>query len=1046
MNRRISKDVSDNVIAGAVMASSVLMSGAARIIEAHASDTKKVTVNKGSYEIPVEIGAFWFLVDTATHVDSATDIDTGTVAASTAYYLYAVTDESAISFKTSLSATNPTGYDTAHSKLLGGFTTDGSKDITASTIWDVKLKVTTGGHGMLLDNVTVSSLTASKLVGSDADKKAVSVTITDGEGIDTTGGAGTLTIACEDASTSNKGVTVFSGSTKALAGTDTASAMTPADSAAAIAVSVNPRAMSQGVAMTAAASGSSGIQVADNDNINFGTGNFTLVWKGSLPDWTPSGNQYLFERRSATIGQQLVVLSGGTLNHYIQGAGGVVKNFSSAAVLSFTDGTSHEIVSVITRETAAVDGLLSIYLDGVLWESSVITAGSGGDIDNADPLAILGTGVAIRTAGTCSFAATYNRALTAAEVLDLYRNGIAEADKWGSQTSIITGNDSTFAGASNWENVNIASYDETTGGVLTVTVNAANQCCRLLVANATTVVGKKYRLTFTVSSIAGALGWRILSYAGVGSGFDFTTDGTHSFEFTALDTGGLMLYALSNNSSGVFDNFLLYEIGATLALEPENIGNGVWYDSSKNNLTATMPATGWSLTRSLKNQPVLTNLLTNSQWMACSGSTLCEVTSGAAPVTDGANAALVNNLLTNGGFDSAVTSWAVGDATLSSDAGGKTGNCCTLTVTGANLQYFSQPVTLEARKLYKLSAYVKSGTSGDEAFKIYTDGTGFTYSSPQISGTSSSSWTLFTAVFENINATDVTVLKDTATAGTMLFDSVTLYEVTPGYVAADTLAPDGWAKGVSCDICRQHNDAAYTKNGSFYSAKTTVAGTDAFYWPTANTDINHLIKFRGRTVALGCWVYASAANTAKLGSYDGSSHSSSFHTGSSTWEWLEFSYTVSSSAAQFDFQCMVNAGTAYFSQPMLVYGSSCGQGNFAPISNERIGYQTPFALTGYSAAVPADATINLEAASSGIIGKGVKKVYGYHIGTNSAAAKYLKLCTSSGVVNSHLISQVAAGPVSSGYEVKCDANGDMYIDVEDANWSAYSLYVTGIET
>jgi hypothetical protein len=57
----------------------------------------------------------------------------------------------------------------------------------------------------------------------------VFATITDGEGIDTTLGAGTLTIACEDASTSNKGVTVYSGTTKALAGTDTASAMTPAD-------------------------------------------------------------------------------------------------------------------------------------------------------------------------------------------------------------------------------------------------------------------------------------------------------------------------------------------------------------------------------------------------------------------------------------------------------------------------------------------------------------------------------------------------------------------------------------------------------------------------------------------------------------------------------------------------------------------------------------------------------------------------------------------------------------------------------------------------
>jgi hypothetical protein len=40
----------------------------------------------------------------------------------------------------------------------------------------------------------------------------------------------------------------------------------------------------QVVNMTAAASGSTGITVADNNNIDFGTGNFTLVWRGSLPD------------------------------------------------------------------------------------------------------------------------------------------------------------------------------------------------------------------------------------------------------------------------------------------------------------------------------------------------------------------------------------------------------------------------------------------------------------------------------------------------------------------------------------------------------------------------------------------------------------------------------------------------------------------------------------------------------------------------------------------------------------------------------------------
>jgi hypothetical protein len=52
----------------------------------------------------------------------------------------------------------------------------------------------------------------------------------------------------------------------------------------------------QAVNMTYAASGSSGITVADNTNINFGTGNFTLVWRGSLPDWTPSGFNHAFFR------------------------------------------------------------------------------------------------------------------------------------------------------------------------------------------------------------------------------------------------------------------------------------------------------------------------------------------------------------------------------------------------------------------------------------------------------------------------------------------------------------------------------------------------------------------------------------------------------------------------------------------------------------------------------------------------------------------------------------------------------------------------------
>ena len=120
---------------------------------------------------------------------------------------------------------------------------------TVGTNWDIIQKnmtfpitVAQGGtgvatltdRGVLLGSGTdpimaLGAMTNGQLVIGSTGADPVVASITDGEGIDTTVGAGTLTIACEDASESNKGVTVYAGNTKAIAGTDTASAMTPDD-------------------------------------------------------------------------------------------------------------------------------------------------------------------------------------------------------------------------------------------------------------------------------------------------------------------------------------------------------------------------------------------------------------------------------------------------------------------------------------------------------------------------------------------------------------------------------------------------------------------------------------------------------------------------------------------------------------------------------------------------------------------------------------------------------------------------------------------------
>jgi hypothetical protein len=124
-----------------------------RIIEPHASDHTKVTINPLNYTIPFMIGEHPHAILAATHVSSVTDLDTGALAAGTDYYVYACTDGTTLSFKVSANSTNPTGFDAAHSRKLGGFHTlcaavgtisghtltgYATSDILPQSIWDLK--------------------------------------------------------------------------------------------------------------------------------------------------------------------------------------------------------------------------------------------------------------------------------------------------------------------------------------------------------------------------------------------------------------------------------------------------------------------------------------------------------------------------------------------------------------------------------------------------------------------------------------------------------------------------------------------------------------------------------------------------------------------------------------------------------------------------------------------------------------------------------------------------------------------------------------------
>lgn len=462
------------------------------------------------------------------------------------------------------------------------------------------MKDSTGFLWLKTGDQTWSSFTTTIVDATTTVKGKVELA-TDAEtqtGTDTQRAITPSNLSARTATETRTGLAELATKDEAIAGVDTGRITTPAGNAASEAIIKNPLAFAQGVNLTAG-SGSTGIAVADDDDIDFGTGNFTLVWKGSLPDWTPVTYPPLIEKYQDDANRWIFGVYAGTglyFHYYKTGSATLTVN---PAITLPTDGTVGMVCAVITRETAAVAGSVEFYVNGLLKATSVLFAGAPPDISNIGSVYISGTN-AVRNASTTHFAATFNRALSAAEVLDLYRNGINAADKWGSQVSIITGNDSTFAGASNWANVDINAYDET--GDLTITANAIGQYCTLPVANAPMVAGKKYRLVFDVANLVST--WTIKDFGGTQTIGTINAAGTgQSIEFTASTSGGLRIVSNAADSSADIDNVYLYQIGVTLALEPEGIqpSPGQWLDSSSNKLHAMQPAAGSSLVR-LKNE------------------------------------------------------------------------------------------------------------------------------------------------------------------------------------------------------------------------------------------------------------------------------------------------------------------------------------------------------------------------------------------------------------------------------------------------------------
>lgn len=439
------------------------------------------------------------------------------------------------------------------------------------------------------------------------------------------------------------------------------------------------------------------------------------------------------------------------------------------------------------------------------------------------------------------------------------------------------------------------------------------------------------------------------------------------------------------------------------------------------------------------------NVLTNSGFDCWSNSTLCNPTTGAAPVLDDAG-----DLITDGTFSDTAnwptqnTGWAVtgGQAVATSAASSyAVGQTIAATVVG---------------KLYQVQIVV----SGYSAGGIYIHQFDGVSASPTISANGTHTFTC-----EMLTAFTSFQIRASGTT-TLDVDSVTFHEVTPGCVADDDKAMDGgYAKVNTLDCWRQHNDGGtYTKDGSFYSLKTTAGASGNFiYWPTYYNKAEHLQRFAGRTVTLGCWVKTSTASHGRIRLYQEAGGSSSQdyadHTGGGDWEWLEVTLDIDAAVTVFHIQLdmLVNGATAYFSQPMLVFGSAIGAGNYSRPSGEVIWCEKVVPInTSLSAKSTVSATtLNVEAETNGKFPKGALAVHARtylrdSLSAGSTDGCRLKLYGST--TASYGLDNSVNGLVADSYNyisgtVPCDSNGDIQyaIDTPGTGTSDSSISFYGIQ-
>jgi len=425
------------------------------------------------------------------------------------------------------------------------------------------------------------------------------------------------------------------------------------------------------------------------------------------------------------------------------------------------------------------------------------------------------------------------------------------------------------------------------------------------------------------------------------------------------------------------------------------------------------------------------NLITNSGFDVWSNSVLDGGVSGTNAHTSGRQTDFVVSSIVTGNNSTfaGAGNWNLGSAapwsiTAGVMRGSSSTDNATLAISG-----------LVVGKLYKAVIVISAYTSGNLNFYLTSIGhTNFITAAGDFSFT-----------FKATATTDTLIINGGAPCNLDISD-VFVDEVAPGCVDANYLCADGWFKQSAVDTRRESTE---THSGSLYSLKVLgiAASMDVNYNPPGQSTAGSpwLAKCAGRKLTFGAWVKtAGGSDNVKLGFYDNSSYSySSANTGTG-WNWLEITQTATATTNFYPIIWVDTGETAYISQPMLVFGSSIGSGNYTRPQGEIINCETQITISPLdgAATVSSDTNYDLEVSTNGKIPKGIKALTLRGFKTPNAIGNYFGIYSDTGW--QYLTYSPTANNETLHAKCVIDSNQNLEI-VRNATFTAVHIAVNAVE-